>query len=183
MTTDTTAAQSTTGTTGTTAPRRWGLTLLGLVRILLGFYFLWAFLDKTFGLGYATPAENAWIRGGSPTTGFLGGSIEGGNPFAGLWEFLLGLNPLVDILFMAGLLGIGVALLLGIGMRIAAVSGAAMYGLMYLAAFPMTTNPIIDDHVIMGVLMLALAGVGAGQYLGLGKTWRRTVGAKAPWLI
>ncbi|MCA9768379.1 MAG: hypothetical protein KC485_06135, partial [Gemmatimonadetes bacterium] len=92
-----------------------GWKLLSVTRIALGFYFLWAFLDKTFGLGYATPAESAWIRGGSPTTGFLGGSIEGGSPFAGLWEFLLGLNPLVDILFMAGLLGIGVALLLGIG--------------------------------------------------------------------
>lgn len=33
---------------------------------------LWAFLDKTFGLGYATPAANAWVDGGSPTKGFLG---------------------------------------------------------------------------------------------------------------
>jgi len=24
-----------------------------------------------FGLGYATPSDNAWIHGGSPTTGFL----------------------------------------------------------------------------------------------------------------
>ena len=29
--------------------------------------FLWAFLDKAFGLGYATPSGNAWINGGSPT--------------------------------------------------------------------------------------------------------------------
>ena len=36
-----------------------------------GFIFLWAFLDKSFGLGYATPSDNAWIHGGSPTTGFL----------------------------------------------------------------------------------------------------------------
>ncbi|MEE1649491.1 hypothetical protein V1260_01640 [Brachybacterium sp. J144] len=163
--------------------RGWGFTVLGVVRILLGFYFLWAFLDKLFGLGFSTPAERAWINGGSPTAGFLGGSIEGGNPFAGFWQFWLGLNPITNILFMAGLLGIGIALLLGIGMRIAAVSGAALYGLMYLAAFPMTTNPIIDDHVILGVLMVALAGLGAGEYLGLGKQWKALVGRKAPYLI
>ncbi|MBA9050098.1 hypothetical protein BJ996_006829 [Streptomyces phaeogriseichromatogenes] len=36
-------------------------------RILTGFVFLWAFLDKTFGLGYATASGNAWIDGMSPT--------------------------------------------------------------------------------------------------------------------
>jgi hypothetical protein len=40
---------------------------LAILRVLLGVEFLWAFLDKTFGLGYATPAARAWIHGGSPT--------------------------------------------------------------------------------------------------------------------
>ncbi|RKN12972.1 hypothetical protein D7318_32220, partial [Streptomyces radicis] len=35
-----------------------GRILAGL-RVALGFVFLWAFLDKAFGLGYATQAENA----------------------------------------------------------------------------------------------------------------------------
>ena len=43
----------------------------GLARISLGWVFLWAFLDKTFGLGYATESKDAWIDGGSPTFGFL----------------------------------------------------------------------------------------------------------------
>ena len=38
------------------------------LRIVLGFTFLWAFVDKLFGLGYATPSERSWINGGSPTT-------------------------------------------------------------------------------------------------------------------
>ncbi|WP_228010236.1 hypothetical protein [Nonomuraea phyllanthi] len=42
----------------------------------LGWIFLWAFLDKTFGWGFATPAAKAWINGGSPTTGFLKGTGE-----------------------------------------------------------------------------------------------------------
>ena len=44
---------------------------LAVFRVVLGFEFLWAFLDKTFGFGYATPAERAWINGGSPTKEFL----------------------------------------------------------------------------------------------------------------
>jgi thiosulfate dehydrogenase [quinone] large subunit len=39
---------------------------LAVFRVVLGVEFLWAFLDKTFGLGYATPAARAWINGGSP---------------------------------------------------------------------------------------------------------------------
>ena len=38
-----------------------------IARISLGWIFLWAFLDKTFGWGFATPANRAWIAGGSPT--------------------------------------------------------------------------------------------------------------------
>ena len=38
-----------------------------VLRIALGFVFLWTFLDKTFGLGFATPAEKAWVTGASPT--------------------------------------------------------------------------------------------------------------------
>ena len=44
---------------------------LAVLRIATGLIFLWAFLDKLFGLGYATPRRQAWIDGGSPTQGFL----------------------------------------------------------------------------------------------------------------
>lgn len=38
---------------------------------------LWAFLDKTFGLGYSTRVAKAWVNGGSPTKGFpRGGGQE-----------------------------------------------------------------------------------------------------------
>lgn len=187
MTASSVPTSSTTATAATHAavdatPARWGFTALGIVRILLGFTFLWAFFDKLLGLGFSTPGERAWIHGGSPTAGFLGGSIEGGNPFAGLWTFFLGLNPLTDILFMAGLLGIGLALILGIGMHVAAVAGAALYLMMYLAAFPMTTNPLYDDHLIMAVLLVAMAGLAAGNHVGLGRTWRKVVGGNR-WLV
>lgn len=48
-----------------------GAIAIALLRLSIGFVFLWAFLDKLFGLGYATPGARAWINGGSPTKGFL----------------------------------------------------------------------------------------------------------------
>ena len=44
--------------------------LAGL-RIVLGFTFIWAFIDKLFGLGYMTPTAKAWINGGTPAQGFM----------------------------------------------------------------------------------------------------------------
>lgn len=49
----------------------------GCPRLAIGFEFLWAFLDKTFGPGYATASKDARIRGGSPTKGFLSGANVG----------------------------------------------------------------------------------------------------------
>jgi thiosulfate dehydrogenase (quinone) large subunit len=51
---------------------------IAALRVSLGFVFLWAFLDKTFGLGYSTPSAKSWISGGSPTEGAATGST---NPF------------------------------------------------------------------------------------------------------
>jgi thiosulfate dehydrogenase [quinone] large subunit len=44
--------------------------LLAGIRLALGWIFLWAFLDKTFGLGHETIAAKSWLNGGSPTKGF-----------------------------------------------------------------------------------------------------------------
>lgn len=154
--------------------------VLGGLRIVLGWYFLWAFLDKTFGLGYATPAENAWIDGGSPTTGYLSG-VEG--PFANFYNGLAG-NTFIDWLFMIGLLGIGLALILGIGMRIAAIAATAMLVMMFTASLPLVTNPIIDSHITEAITIIALAMLGAGQYLGLGKKWTQLpLVQKNRWLV
>ena len=144
---------------------------LGLIRICLGFVFLWAFLDKTFGLGFATTPEKAWLVGGSPTSGFLMGATHG--PFAGFYQ-LLANTPIVDWIFMIGLLFIGLSLVLGIGVRIAGYSGALLMLLMYTAAMPPTNNPIIDDHIIYAIILIAFAHMKMiGHYLGFGKSWSK----------
>jgi thiosulfate dehydrogenase (quinone) large subunit len=61
--------------------------VMAVTRIALAWVFLWAFLDKTFGLGFATARADAWINGGSPTFGFLNFATEGKlfhDVFAGL---------------------------------------------------------------------------------------------------
>ena len=47
--------------------------VLAIMRIVVGFFFLWAFLDKAFGLGFSTPRQMAWINGGLPAQGFIKG--------------------------------------------------------------------------------------------------------------
>ena len=161
---------------GSLAARR----VLAVLRIMFGFYFLWAFLDKTFGLGFATPAAKAWINGGSPTKGFLSGS-EG--PFSGFYHALAG-NGFVNVLFMLGLLGIGLALILGIGLRIAAVAGTVMYVMMWAVVLPLTTNPILDDHLTGAVTLILFALTAAGTTWGLGHWWAgQGFVRKTPWLL
>ena len=154
---------------------------LAIARVVVGFEFLWAFLDKTFGLGYATPAARAWINGGSPTKGFLSNVAVG--PFEATFHTWAG-AAWADWLFMVGLLAIGIALILGIGLRAAAVSGTLMLVLMWAAEWPlakftsagepsMSTNPIVDYHIIYALALIALALTYAGHTWGLGKLWAR----------
>lgn len=144
--------------------------LLALTRIAIGWVFLWAFLDKTFGLGFATESADAWVNGGSPTFGFLNFATEGKL----LHDFFAGLSgAFADWMFMLGLLGLGLALILGIGMRIAAVAGALMLVLMWAAELPLENNPFMDDHIVYALVLGALAIYGAGRTWGLGRMWEQ----------
>ncbi len=145
-------------------PYMWGVT-----RIALGFIFLWAFLDKLFGFGFSTPSERAWVNGGSPTTGYLSG-VEG--PFAGVFNALAG-QAWADWLFMIGLAGLGIALVAGVAMRIAAASGALLLVFMWAASLPIATNPFLDDHLIYALVLIGLATVSAGYTLGIGRYWNK----------
>ena len=154
----------------TARERRLAREVFAALRVVVGFTFLWAFLDKLFGFGYATPSERSWLNGGSPTRGFLANSASG--PFEGLYKDIAGAGW-ADWLFMLGLAAIGTALILGIGMRVAAASGALLYVLMWTVALPPETNPIVDDHIIGALVLIALALVHAGDTFGLGRWWKR----------
>lgn len=166
--------------------------MLAVLRISTGFVFLWAFVDKLFGWGYATPAERAWINGGSPTKGFLSGVAVG--PFDSTFQNIAG-SAWADWLFMLGLAGIGIAVIAGIGLRISAVAGSLLMLLMWTAEWPldkvtsageptMSTNPLIDYHILYGLVLIVLALTYAGSTWGLGKVWSRfSLVNRFPWLI
>jgi thiosulfate dehydrogenase (quinone) large subunit len=161
--------------------RRLARGVFAALRIVMGWTFLWAFLDKLFGFGYATPSERSWLNGGSPTRGFLANSATG--PFESIYKDIAGAGW-ADWLFMIGLAGIGVALLLGIGIRVAAVSGALLYLLMWTVALPPENNPILDDHIIGALVLIALALVHAGDTFGLGRWWKNQPFVRRnPWLV
>jgi thiosulfate dehydrogenase [quinone] large subunit len=170
-----------TATTETVARIDARTTAIAVVRIGTGFMFLWAFLDKMFGLGYSTPSSKAWIHGGSPTKGFLGNVAVG--PFQSTFHSMAG-TAWADWLFMLALLGIGAALILGIGLRAAAVAGIALVALMWLAVYPpaqhtaagvltASANPFVDEHAMDAFALLAIAAFGAASPLGLGAMWAR----------
>jgi len=152
-----------------------------VARLAIAFVFLWAFFDKLLALGYSTGVDRetgaidrfgdaAWINGGSPTTGFLAG-VTG--PFTSVFEPLAG-AAWADWLFMIGLLAIGAALVLGIGMRIAAATGVLLLVFMWMASLPLENNPFMDDHLIYAVVLVGLAAAHAGDTLGAGRAWART---------
>lgn len=143
--------------------------------------FLWAFLDKTFGLGHNTASADAWTNGGSPTQGFLGSAATG--PLSSIYHSLAG-TAFADVLFMIALLTIGTALMLGIGMWLAAAGGAVLTVMMWGAVLPPANNPFMDDHLIYALVLGVLAVFGAGRSFGLGGWWEHTVLTRGrPYLI
>src|SRR3989338_6591107 len=81
------------------------------LRLVMGWTFLWAFVDKLFGLGFNTAAGQSWLAGVSPTAGFLNSGGRG--PLSGVYQAMAG-SGLVDWLFMLGLACLGLGLIGGI---------------------------------------------------------------------
>ncbi len=157
---------------------------LAVLRVAFGFTFLWAFLDKLLALGYATGKNpetgavdrfgpDAWLNDGNPTFGFLSFGVSEDNWFHGFFTGIAG-DAWTNWMFMLGLAGIGIALISGIGIRIAAISGTVLYLMMYAASFPLENNPVVDDHLSGAIVLVVLALTLAGDTWGLGKTWAKT---------
>ncbi|HJS27116.1 MAG TPA: hypothetical protein VJ913_08340 [Actinomycetota bacterium] len=169
--------------------------IMGILRLAMGWTFLWAFLDKAFALGFSTGrvvneagqttgidffGPDAWISGASPTAGAVGFALKG--PFADNIQTITAyemtqagpqVGGWLDWVYMVSLLLIGLGLISGVMTRIAAVGG-----IVWLAAFYLGTaiwpehNPFLDDHVVYTVILVGLILANAGRYWGLGKIWQ-----------
>ncbi|MBS3133920.1 DoxX family membrane protein [Candidatus Woesearchaeota archaeon] len=125
-----------------------------LLRIAIGWLFLWAFFDKLFGLGFNTASDKSWINGVSPTAGFLKLGTHG--IFSGFYNSLTG-SVVIDWIFMIGLLLLGLGLIFGIYVKIAAYAGALLMFLIWTALTPPEHNPIIDEHIVYLLVLIGIA--------------------------
>lgn len=157
----------------------------GVLRITLGWVFLWSFLDKLLGLGFSTGRNpetgaidffgaDAWINGGSPTEGFLQFGVHTKGFLVDFYQGLAGATW-VEWAYMLSLLAIGLGLIFGIGTRLAAIGGIIWMALFYTASavWP-EQNPFVDVHVVYAIVLFGIVYVGAGRYLGFGRWWEST---------
>ena len=133
-----------------------------VLRLSLGWFMFFAGLEKVLN-----PEWSA--------SGFLLGAKTFPEFYA--WFALPANSWWVDPLNAWGILLVGVALLLGVGVRPAAWAGAA---LMLIYYFPHVTFPyvdhgfIVEEHIIYGAAFVLIALLPAAQRFGLSGALRKT---------
>jgi len=147
---------------------------LVILRVVLGFGFLWAGLEKFFEIKGTGPFSAA---------GFLSHATAGTvpnmvghdaatmvhNPTHQLWVDLAanpGLVGIVNFLVVFGEIAIGVALILGIATRLAGSLGALMMFLFWIAAWDFA-NGIINEQFVYMLLSAVVAYTSSGLVFGL----------------
>lgn len=141
---------------------------LAIMRFAMAFMLLWAFFDKLFGLGYPTPSGMGLIDGGSPTHMFL---MNVSGPFADLFHAMGDFYHVTDFLIMAGFLLVGLAILLGVGTKIATIAGSLMMLMLYMSVLPVTDNPFMDYHLFYIIALFAIYMGGGYDVLSLREKW------------
>ncbi len=113
----------------------------------------------------------AIVPGGSAfdAAGFLG-NVNAASPVAGVYAAMAanpGLIELINVVIPATQLMIGIALLVGAFVRLAALGGALQMTAFYLGGWEGAWLAAFDPTLIYLVVFLALGALGAGRILGL----------------
>lgn len=157
--------------------------MLGL-RLVMAWVFLQAGLSKLSEGGWGNPG--AWTA-----EGFLVNGVAEANPFLPLFEVFAGFTAIIDPMVMWGQVFIGLALLFGALFRLAALSGALMMLMFWLAAFegglaqgfPIAHGYVVDYTLVYAILLFGLGAWGAGRLLGLdGRLEHAAIVQNNPWL-
>ena len=144
---------------------------LAILRVALGSGFLFAGLDKLMdfaGTGKAFTAGGflkfatggAWLASDPKTVV---------NPTHDFWVSLAGnagLVSVINVLVVAGEIGVGLALILGFVTRFAGVAGFVMMSLFYVANWSFANGPF-NEQFMYGIVSLYLAYAAAGETWGL----------------
>ena len=148
---------------------------IAVLRIGVGIIFLWAGLEKLLGggpQGFSAAGFLSHATGGTLGWPFVTGIPAEGtifNPTHAFWVSLsqnVAAMSVVNTLVVAGEIGIGSALILGLFTRFAAVMGTLMMLLFFFAAWQFETG-VVNQHLTYALICAALAGLGAGKYYGL----------------
>lgn len=127
------------------------------LRLMMGVAFLNAGLDKLLG-------------GGFSAYGYLAHAVpENGGPLVDQFLWIAGTPAalaFIDVAVPFGQLAIGLGLIIGAAVRLAAFFGATMMATFYLANWDVAHGLINGDFAYM-LVFLAVAAFGAGRILGL----------------
>src|SRR6056297_1171499 len=131
-----------------------GYSLLGL-RLIMGWSFFYAGITKVIDPNWS-------VRG------FLLYGIPEGNPLVSVWTMMANdwawlLTPLNQV----GLTLIGLALILGLFVRLSAFWGAVMMLFYWMASFPFENSFLIDYHMVYVFILFGLGAFGTGRILGV----------------
>lgn len=134
--------------TRATHPPTFGVSIT-LLRIVFGALFLFSGIAK-----FGDWSASAYL-------------LQASGPFATWFQSLAG-NVFVDALNAWGMVAIGIAFILGLLVRPAALGGALLMVLYYLAQFvENTAHGYIDQHVVYALVFVLFAAGGAGHAFGV----------------
>lgn len=160
-----------------------GYAVLSL-RLVMGYVILSAGLGKL--------AEGGWTNpGGFSAEGFLVHGVAEANPLQGMFLFFADHLWLIDPMVMWTQILIGLALVLGVFVRLAALGGALQMLLFWAGAWeggllqglPVAHGYFIDSSFVYALVLFGLGAVGAGRILGLDARLEQTeIVQENPWL-
>lgn len=141
--------------------------IVGL-RLVMAWVFLQAGLEKWAEGGWGDPL--AWSA-----TGFLNNGVADANPLYGVFVWFADYAAVVDPLIVFGQVLIGLALLLGVFFRFAALMGAVQMLFFWVASwndsiaagFPVDHGYFVTSELVYVLLLFGLAAWGAGRIAGL----------------
>lgn len=133
--------------------------------ISLRFVMAWIFLQA----GIEKLLDPTWSA-----ESFLLNAVPEANPFVALWPMMAG-NPIVDGLVVYGQIGIGLALLLGLFFRFAALMGGLQMLLFWAAhleagllqGLPVDHGYFINSNIVYIAILFGLGVFNAGKIYGL----------------
>ena len=132
-----------------------------LLRVALGWLFFYAGITKVLNPEWSAA-----------------GYLAGAKNFTGFYQWLASpaILPITNFLNEWGLTLLGVALILGVFVRISSLLGALMMLLYYLVILefphPNAHAYIVDEHIIYIAILLFFAATQAGRFYGFDR-WRR----------